>query len=432
MKRGRLALGSVILIAASVASAAEARTEPLLPTSAFTYKAVTPDGGLRYADGVRIAVALEGEHAPPRGAVAQKPLGGGLPILVTTAEGDKVALELAAFAAQAPPMDCLRAVVRTKTAAPLSPVLRVTAHGAHGLLTPPRTGFQRDGLVLALCESRDICVCAGKESVERKLEPIGTTLAYIPNGRFAEELKRTEASDEVKALADFFTKEAKNIVEPKKEDILNAAKNYLVARKLMAEVKADGYSMDCLGPVGGRVIPCPPCMAFLRLNDEGSVGACEADWNAAISLRLTSLLFGRPGFMQDPVPNTVTNTFIGAHCSSPTKLEGFGRPGHAPVILRSHSESDIGVSPQVLWPIGQKATVMKFEGPGGIILGTGKVVSNVDTPPSGGCRTSVGLELDGVADSRDTRGFHQLFILGDLETPFKAYCPLAGVKVSHI
>ena len=30
------------------------------------------------------------------------------------------------------------------------------------------------------------------------------------------------------------------------------------------------------------------------------------------------------------------------------------------------------------------------------------------------------------------KGFHQLFIYGDLELPFKAYCQLAGIKVMHL
>ena len=92
----------------------------------------------------------------------------------------------------------------------------------------------------------------------------------------------------------------------------------------------------------------------------------------------------------------------------------------------------IGVAPQVLWREGQKATIMKFQGPESIILGTGRVLRNIETPPSGGCRTSVELELDDVADCRDTKGFHQLFIYGDLELPFKAYCQLAGINVVHI
>jgi hypothetical protein len=276
-----------------------------------------------------------------------------------------------------------------------------------------------------------LCILAGDKVEDRPLEVIGTTLHYIPRNRLPEELEKVEESDQVLAIADYYSKNAKKIVEPKKQDILNAAKNYVAARRIMEAEKCQGISVDCLPLVESRLIPCPPCIAWLRLNDEGSVGACEAEWNSAISLRLTSLLFDRPGFMQDPAPNTVNNTLMGAHCSCPTKLDGFDKPAE-PFILRSHSESNTGVVPQVLWRIGQKVTIMKFEGPGTIILGTGKVVGNIDAPPSGGCRTSVELELDGVADSRDTKGFHQLFIYGNLEPGFKAYCQLAGIKVVHI
>jgi hypothetical protein len=135
--------------------------------------------------------------------------------------------------------------------------------------------------------------------------------------------------------------------------------------------------------------------------------------------------------MQDPAPNTVRNTLNGAHCSCPTKLDGFDKPV-SPLILRNHSESEIGVSPQVLWRRDQKVTVMKFEGPEKMIVGTGRVLRNIDTPPSGGCRTSLEIELDNVPDARDTRGFHQLFIYGDLEDTFKAYGQLAGIKVESL
>jgi len=276
-----------------------------------------------------------------------------------------------------------------------------------------------------------LCIITGNETVDRPLAPLGTTLHYIPRSRFPEELKKVQDSDEAKQLAEFFKKEAKSVAEPKAEDILNAARNYVAARRILEAEKCQGISMDCLGLVGSRIIPCPPCMAWLQLNDEGSVGCCEADTGAAISLLLTARLFGRPGFMQDPAPNTVNNTLMGAHCSCPTKLDGFDKP-HDPFILRSHSESDIGVSPQVLWRIGQPVTVMKFGGPGSMVVGTGKVVRNIDTPPSGGCRTSCELELDGVADARDTKGFHQLFIYGKLEWELRAYGQLAGIQVAHI
>jgi hypothetical protein len=276
-----------------------------------------------------------------------------------------------------------------------------------------------------------ICIVNGDKTEDRVLDGLGTTLHYVPLKRWVEEFKKTEVTDEVRAIADSLTKQAVKIVEPKPEDIINAAKNYVIAKRIMAAENCQGISLNCLGLVQNRQIPCPPCMAWLKLNDEGLVGCCECDVTSAISLRLCSSLTGRPGFMQDPAPNTVNNTFMGAHCSSPTKLRGFDKPSE-PLILRSHSESEIGVSPQVLWPKDEAVTVMKLIEPTKMILGTGKVVANIDTPPAGGCRTSVELAMDNVADTLDCQGFHQLFILGKHDLLFKAYGQLAGIDVLPI
>lgn len=133
------------------------RAETLLPTPALSYQAVvTPDGGLRYGDGVRIGFAVAGDLAfPAKAAPARKLLADGLPIVVTTAESDKLALEVTAFAASSPPLDCVRVVLRNKAGAALAPILRVNASGATGKLPAPLMGFQRDGAVIALCETRD-------------------------------------------------------------------------------------------------------------------------------------------------------------------------------------------------------------------------------------------------------------------------------------
>jgi len=275
-----------------------------------------------------------------------------------------------------------------------------------------------------------LLICKGDKTYDKELEVIGTTLHYIPNDRFMEKFDQVKDSDEMRAIADYYTRNAKLIVEPTGQDIFVAAKNYIVIRHLMTEEDCHGYSMDCLGPVGKHKMKSP-CLALSRLRDEGVVGSCEADWNAAISERLTHLLFNRPGFMQDPAPNTVNNTLMGAHCTCGTKIRGCDKPPE-PFILRSHSESDESVAFQVIWPVGEKITIMKFDGPDTILLGAGRVIANIDTPPSGGCRTSVEVELDDVLNSLDTKGFHQLFIYGDLENEFKAYCQLAGIKVVHI
>ncbi len=284
--------------------------------------------------------------------------------------------------------------------------------------------------IRAMKDSR-ICMLTDVATGDRRLSPVGTTLRYVPLERWPEEFRKLETTDEMREIAKYCAIEAKDIVEPEKEDLLNAAKSYIVARRLMAAEHCHGISVDCARLVGDHQIPCGPCLAWSRLLDEGRVGACEADANAAISMLLVGLLFDRPGFMQDPAPNTVHNTLIGSHCTCATRLDGYDKP-HEPYLLRSHFESNTGVSLQVLWRKGQEITVMKFQDPGTMLLGTGRVVGNIDSSSSGGCRTSVEIKLDDVDDCRDTKGHHQLFVYGKLDEAVKAYCQLAGIRTVHI
>jgi len=175
-RRPALFLVAAVSVAASAAAAecvinhrfAAPRAETLLAVSPTGHQAVvTPGGGLRYADGVRIDIAPTGELAFPRNQPSvQRLLDGRSPIVVTTRESNKLALELSAFASPSPPMDCLRAVVRNKTAAPLSPIIRIQVARAHATLTGPHAGFQRDGELLALCEVRE-----GKAKVVGAVKP---------------------------------------------------------------------------------------------------------------------------------------------------------------------------------------------------------------------------------------------------------------------
>jgi hypothetical protein len=292
------------------------------------------------------------------------------------------------------------------------------------------TGIRMFSAISQMRNTR-LCIINGEKTHDQKLNGVGATLHHIPLRRWIDELAKLETTAEVKALADKFAKTARKIVEPNGADLVNAAKTYFVAKRIMAAENCNGISLNCLGLIGNRLIPCPPCMAWSTLNDEGGTGICECDWNAGLGLRLCSVLLGRAGFMQDPAPNTVNGTLMGAHCTSATRLAGFDRPA-MPIILRSHSESGLGISPQVLWPVGEPVTVLTFQGPQRFLVGTGRVVANIDTPPSGGCRTSVELQMDGVADPRDCNGFHQVFILGKHERLLRAYAQLSGLEVGPI
>ena len=285
-------------------------------------------------------------------------------------------------------------------------------------------GLRMLGTIWRMKHTR-LAILAGAETKEVVVPRLGTTLRYLPAARFDQELAQVAATDEVRAMADAYAQAAQEIVEPQAAEILDAARNYIVCKRIMEAEQCQGLAFACLGRTN------PVCMAFSRLLDEGVVAGCEADVNAALSMLLTQLLFERSGFIQDPSANTVSNTLIGAHCTSPTKLEGFARPYRAPYKLRCY-HTRTGASMQVLWPEGREVTVMQFAGSDQMILGSGRVVSNIAQPPSGCCRTAVEIALEGVTDTDVCKGFHQLFVLGSLERAYRAYCQLTGVEVVHI
>ncbi len=276
-----------------------------------------------------------------------------------------------------------------------------------------------------------LCIVAGKATEERTVKTLGTTLRYVPLERWIEEVVKADTTEEMQAIAAYYAKEARKIVEPRREDVLSAAKNYVVARRIMAAERCQGISVDCFPLLNERRVACGMCLAWSRLADEGLVGACEGDSDAAISMLLSASLLGQPGFLQDPVPNTPRNTLIGSHCTCPTRLDGFDRP-HAPFLLRSQAESASGVAIQVLWRPGQEITIMKFQAPESLVLGTGRVVENVEGGASTACRTAVEVKIDGLDDARNVKTDHQLFIAGKRDEPIRAYAELAGLKLAPV
>ncbi len=278
-------------------------------------------------------------------------------------------------------------------------------------------------------ETRLLWIRSDKRN-ETVLERLGVKVRAIPRDTFNQEFEKQPATEEVKDLASTMQRQARKIVEPTPTDAVNCLRAYATAKRLMATEKANALSMDCLGMVAAKLVPTPPCGAWTLLQDQGITAGCEADLFGAISLMMTSYLLDRPGYMNDPVPETVKNLLIASHCTSGTRLNGFDKPA-VPFVLRNHSESALGVSMQVLWPQGQDITLVRFSNANEMIIDTGKVVSNVDTPPAGGCRTSVEIRMDNIEDCRDVKGFHQVVTLGNHRRILQGFCELYGIKRIH-
>jgi len=262
---------------------------------------------------------------------------------------------------------------------------------------------------------------------EEKIKGLGITVLTLPRDEVVRAYEAVEGGPEVDSFVEEYVQSASSIGEPDKEDIFKAGRMYVACKALIDRYAASAITMDCLGLVGSRMIDMTPCLAFSKLNDEAIPAACEADIDALLTMILVKHLYGKPCFMNDPVPETVRNLLVAAHCTSPTRLAAYQSPREK-FVLRSHSESGIGVSVQVRWREGQKITLAKFQGPERMIVGSGTVVGNIDTPPAGGCRTSVLVAMDEVNDVRDVKGFHQLLLYGDLRRDLERSCQLLGIE----
>jgi hypothetical protein len=276
-------------------------------------------------------------------------------------------------------------------------------------------------------------VISGSERKERLLtSDTGITLQYVPADTFINIYKNMSVSSEVIKMADDYIKKAKDMRLATRQDVINGIKSYLVAGKILESEKADAISMDCLGALGNLDVSLP-CISWSRMNDNGIPAACEADEGAIASHIIVQYLFDRPGFQQDPVADTSDDTLIGAHCSCPTRLNGFNNPPEPFELIHHHGNRD--AVPRTIWKVGQRITLLDFlplKDRSQLLFSTGTVVDNLSVPPSGGCVVSVKYKMDSGQDVLSFPGMHQLFFYGNYRKELKEFCQLFNFEAKIV
>jgi hypothetical protein len=270
----------------------------------------------------------------------------------------------------------------------------------------------------------------GDEAKSKNVPRIGTEVHTVPRDRFVEVFNQVGMTDDVKVLNQEYLTQAKEIVEPTKEDVLDAAKTYFVLKQILQEEQGDAMMMECLPGLMNPHQHVPPCMGFMSLRDEGIAMGCESDLDATLTLMLLQELCGKPGFQHNPTVDTVKNHYICAHCTSASKMNGVGTQSE-PYILRSHAEAGWGTVPRVLFKAGQEVTVAKYlsgEKPQ-LLLYSGEIIGCPPIPPTGGCRTNVETTINELEDVAQLKGHHLCMIYGNYTEELKRFCRLHGVEV---
>ena len=198
----------------------------------------------------------------------------------------------------------------------------------------------------------------------------------------------------------------------------------------MKQYRAQATTMDCLGLYYAGKSPAYPCLGFFQLNNDGLVGACEADLESTITMLLMTYLTGRPGYISDPVIDTATNRIIYAHCVAPNKVFGPAGPGN-PYDIRSHSEDRNGAAVRSLLPLGEMTTTMRLNPlKKEVIFHQGKAVDNIDDDKA--CRTKLAVAVNDTSKLMrewDRWGWHRVTFYGDLKAPVERISNLLGFEL---
>ncbi len=223
-------------------------------------------------------------------------------------------------------------------------------------------------------------------------EKFGTEVIHVTPQEFVEVHKTISEDEAVAEAEEYWIKQAREIREPSREEIVKSCKTYFAMKKLMDEHGARALTMKCLGGVPIDVLGYP-CLGFSRILDDGGVGACEADMDSTLTMLMYLYATGRPGFITDPVMDFPNNAVIHAHCVASTKMDG-PQSERLPFTIRKHLEDYKGASVEVFMDrdVNREVTCCKLANNETILVSTG-VIRGVPDFDDRGCRTQVSTEI---------------------------------------
>jgi hypothetical protein len=265
-------------------------------------------------------------------------------------------------------------------------------------------------------------------AVELFRDTLGLTVRPVSSGELNAAYERADPQ-QARHWSGEWIRQAARIVEPSPEEILKSGALYVAMRELLFRHKAQAIAVDCLRLFYGGKLRAYPCLGFFQLNDDGLVGACEADLDSAATMLLMAYLAGRPGYISDPVIDTSQNQIIYAHCVAPSKVHGPGGPKNA-YHIRSHSEDRKGAAIRSLLPLGEIVTTLKLvPARKTVVLHQARTAGNIDEDRA--CRTKL------AAHVRDARrlmenwdyGWHRVTVYGDHKAAVETVTRLLGFRL---
>ncbi|MGQ9578124.1 MAG: hypothetical protein ACUVWQ_05840 [Candidatus Aminicenantales bacterium] len=263
------------------------------------------------------------------------------------------------------------------------------------------------------------------------LELAGIPVLNLPFSELNQAWEKADPREAENKAREWYEK-AVSIQNVEFSELVNSAAMYLGMKALLQKYQAMAITINCLGGFYGGHIHAYPCLGFFELNNNGLVGACEADLRSTITMvAFTLMTQGRPGYISDPVLDSSKRQIIYAHCVAANRVFGPDGPAN-PIEILTHSEDRQGASVRSLMPAGYLTTSLEIDsGRKEILLHQAKTVGNSSDDRA--CRTKLVAEPLGDFEKLYTKwdlwGWHRVTFYGDLKKPAFELGEVLGYQV---
>ncbi len=255
---------------------------------------------------------------------------------------------------------------------------------------------------------------------------------------FEAKLKDANAVKEAGRIADDYVAKGRaeasirvkyELPEPDEDRRIRAGAYYLTLMDYLREADSDWVTVNCLSVNTLGRVKATPCMAFSIMNDSGLVGTCEADPTAMIAHYLMRWIANKPVAFYDPTVNIGEGKLILAHCTSPTRMLGYGREGFR-YIATTHHESNTSVAPKVLYEPGTVTIVGLSHDLSRILVIRGEATGPTFLRI---CRDQVEVKVNEAKAALDNwQGFHWVMAYGDYVNEVELLAKLTGIQMIKV
>ena len=291
---------------------------------------------------------------------------------------------------------------------------------------------------------------------------LGVDLILVRSKELLEVMAKVRDKD-AEELADLWIKDATEVKKVKRKDIVRAARLCLAFKVLLKKHHAAAitYNSATLTLSEQKVKAWTP-LAILELSKEHIPCCCQSHVDCLVTQMIgTWLTGGRAGFVGDvlndwafrPTGARPKNVVVIAHCGAPITPHGDDR---IPYLIRDHIHSnkkwfgpdDIPTATTVEWPVGEVASVVKFDVyrkrvsvfAGKVLDGNAlykdfancicrnKIVVQIGNPEK--CYLLPSSPKEGAFRNWwGSWGCHQVVFYGDLRQKIRDLAPLLGFQV---